>query len=132
VHNFGTFGFNLSYDLFDGGRREAQVRDAKTSVASVQVTVDKLESEITVQVHTAYDRVEELRELAGVAEQAVKVRTEAVRLADSQLQQNAALDSARSQAHADLSNAIASLLEARLNLSLAEADVKRTIGQRPR
>jgi outer membrane protein TolC len=131
-HNFGTFGFNLSYDLFDGGRREAQVRGAKTAVTSAQVSVDKLESEITVQVQAAYDRVEELQEMVDVAEQTVKVRTEAARLADRQLQQNAALNSARSQAQADLSNAIASLLEARLNLSLAEADVKRTIGQTPR
>ncbi|WP_433969825.1 TolC family protein [Tunturiibacter gelidiferens] len=26
VHNFGTFGFAFSYDLFDGGRREAKIR----------------------------------------------------------------------------------------------------------
>jgi hypothetical protein len=42
------------------------------------------------------------------------------------------LNSARSQAHANLSNTMASLLKARLNLSLAEADVKRIIGQTPR
>lgn len=132
VHNFGTFGFNLSYDLFDGGRREAQVRDAKTAVASAQVTIDKLESEITVQVQAAYDRIDELKEMVDVAEQTVKVRTEASRLADRQFEQSAALNSARSQAHADLSNATASLLEVNLNLSLAEADLKRTIGQMPR
>lgn len=132
VHNFGTFGFNLSYDLFDGGRREAQIRDAKTGVTSAQVNVDKLESDTTVQVQAAYDRFEEVKEMVGVAEQAVQVRTEAARLADRQLEQSAALNSAQSQAHADLSSAVASLLEAQLNLSLAEADVKRTIGQMPR
>jgi outer membrane protein TolC len=132
VHNFGTFGFNLNYDLFDGGRREAQVRDARTAVASAQVTVDKLESEITVQVQSAYDRFDEVKDLVDVAEQNVAVRTEAARLADRQLEQSAALTSAQSQAHADLANANASLLEARLNLSLAAADVKRVIGQMPR
>lgn len=131
-HNFGTFGFNLNYDLFDGGRREAQVRDAKTAVISAQVTIEKLESEVTVQVQAAYDRMEELKEMAEVAEQVVAVRTEAARLADRQFEQTAALSSARSQAHADLSNATASLLEANFNLSLAEADVKRTMGQMPR
>lgn len=132
VHNFGSFGFSLSYDLFDGGRREAQVRDARTEVASAQVNLDKVESQVTVQVQAAYDRIDELKETVDVAEQAVSVRTEAARLADRQFEQNAALSSARSQARADLSNAAASLLEANLDLLLAEANLKTTIGQIPR
>ena len=132
VHNFGTFGFTLSYDLFDGGRREAQVREARTQVRSAQVAVDKLQSDIEVEVEAAYDRIDELKQMVDVAEQAVKVTTEAARLAERQFEQNAALSSAKSQAHADLSNATASLLEANFGLSLAQADLKRTIGQMPR
>jgi outer membrane protein TolC len=131
-HNFGTFGFTLSYDLFDGGKREAQIRDARSSVMSARVAVENLESQINVQVQAAYDRVEQVRQLVDVAQQVVKVRTEAARLADRQFEQNEALSSARSQAHADLANANASLLEASLQLSLAEAGVKKTIGQLPR
>src|SRR5580658_6923332 len=131
-HNFGTFGFSLSYELCDGGRREAQVRSARTAVTSAQVTIDKLESEITVEIQAEYDRVEELKEMIGVVQQAVEVRKEAARLADQQFEQNALLSAARSQDHADLSNATAVLLEANLNLSLAEAEVKKTIGQIPR
>ena len=132
AHNFGTFGFALSYDLFDGGRREAQVREARTQVRSAEVAVDKLQSEIEVQVQAAYDRIDELKQMVDFAEQVVKVRTEAARLADKQFEQNAALMSAKSQAYADLSNATASLLEANFGLSLAQADLKRTIGQMPR
>jgi outer membrane protein TolC len=131
-HNFGTFGASLSYDLFDGGRREAEVRDAKTAVKSASVTIEKLESAVTVQIQAEYDRIEELKEMVEVAEQTVVVRTEAARLVDHQFEQNAALSSARSQAHADLSNATASLLQANLSLSLAEAGLKRTMGQIPR
>ena len=132
VHNFGTFGFTLNYDLFDGGRREAQVREARTQVRSAEVALDKLQSEIEVQVQAAYDRIDELKQMVDVAEQAVKVRTEAARLADRQFEQNAALRSVKSQAYADRSNATASLLEANFGLSLAQADLKRTIGQMPR
>ena len=132
VHNFGTFGFSLSYDLFDGGRREAQVREARTQVRSAEVALDKLQSEIEVQVQAAYDRVDELKQMVDVYEQAVKVRTEAARLTDRQFVQNAALSSVKSQAYADMSNATASLMEANLGLSLAQADLKRTIGQMPR
>jgi outer membrane protein TolC len=131
VHNFGTFGFSLSYDLFDGGRREAKVREARSEVHSAEVAVDKLQSEIEVQVQGIYDRVDELRQMVDVAGQVVKVRTEAARLADRQFEQTAALSSARSQSHADLASATASLLEASCGLSLEEADLKRAIGQMP-
>ena len=131
VHNFGTFGFSLSYDLFDGGRREAKIREARTEVHSAEVALDKLQSEIEVQVQGIYDRVDELRQMVDVAEQVVKVRTEAARLSDRQVEQNAALNSARSQSHSDLASATASLLEANCGLSLTEADLKRAIGQMP-
>jgi outer membrane protein TolC len=131
VHNFGTFGFSLSYDLFDGGRREANVRETRSEVRSAQVAVDKLQSEIEVQVQGIYDRIDELKQMVDVASQAVKVRTEASRLADRQFEQTAALESARSQAHADLAGATAFLLETTCGLSLAEADLKRAIGQIP-
>ena len=131
AHNFGTFGFSLSYDLFDGGRREATIREARSEVNSAEVAVDKLQSEIEVQVHGIYDKVDELRQMVDVAGQVVKVRTEAARLADRQFEQTAALSSARSQSHADLTSATASLLEANCDLSLSEADLKRAIGQLP-
>jgi outer membrane protein TolC len=69
--------------------------------------------------------------MVDVAGQVVKVRTEAARLADRQFEQTAALNAARSQSHADLASATASLLETSFSLSLAEADLKRTIGQMP-
>jgi outer membrane protein TolC len=131
VHNFGTFGFSLSYDLFDGGRREAKVREARSEVHSAEVAVDKLRSEIEVQVQGIYDRVDELRQMVDVAGQVVRVRTEAARLADRQFEQTAALSSVRSQSRADLAGATASLLEANCGLSLAEADLKTAMGQMP-
>ncbi len=131
VHNFGTFGFSLSYDLFDGGRREAKIREAQSEVHLAEVNVEKLQSEIEVQVQGIYDKVDEFKQMVDVAEQVLQVRTEAARLADRQFEQTAALNSARSQSHADLTSATASLLEANCGLSLADADLKRAIGQIP-
>ena len=132
VHNFGTFGFNLSYDLFDGGRRSAEVKSARTLFDQAQVSLDNAIDEVDVEVESAYDKVEQSQSLATVIEEAVEVRTEAARLADRQYEQSASLASSRSEAHAKLASARASLLEATLGLSLAQGDVKRVIGQIPR
>jgi outer membrane protein TolC len=132
VHNFGTFGFTLSYDLFDGGKRVAGIKDAQTVVSEAELNLAKVEDEVEVQVETAYDKVEQLLDLAGVAAEALKAREEASRVTDRRFEQNAALDSARSEAHAKAISAQASYLEATLGLSLAQGDLKRTIGELPR
>jgi outer membrane protein TolC len=132
VHNFGTFGFTLSYDLFDGGKRVAGIKDAQTVLSEAELNLTKVEDEVEVQVETAYDKVEQLQDLAGVAAEALKAREEASRVTDRRFEQNAALDSARSEAHAKAISAQASYLEATLGLSLAQGDLKRTIGEIPR
>jgi outer membrane protein TolC len=132
VHNFGTFGVTMSYDLFDGGKRTAQIRDARAVVAQAQVNLDKAQNEVKIRVETAYDKVEQLEDMVRVAQQASKVRTEAARLADRQFEQDASLTSVRADAHAKAILAEASLLEATLGLSLAQGDLIRTTGQVPR
>jgi len=132
VHNFGTFGFTLSYDLFEGGRRNAEIRDSRTLLTQAELNLAKVKEEVAVQVEAAYDKVEQLQNMVGVAEEALKVRIEVARLSDRQFEQNAALASARAEAQAKAVSAKASYLEANLGLSLAQADLKRTIGQMPR
>ena len=132
VHNFGTFGFSLSYDLFDGGRRVAEIKDSRTLLTETQVNLDKTIDEVDVDVESGYDKVEQAENMVKVLQQVLDLRTEAARLADRQYEQNAALASARAQAHANRVSAQASLVGATLSLSLAQADLKRTIGQLPR
>jgi outer membrane protein len=132
VHNFGTFGFTLSYDLFDGGRREAEIRDSRTLLSQAELNLARIEDEVTVQVETAYDKVEQLKSMVNLAEESLAARTEAARLSDRQFEQNAALASVRDEAHAKASSARASLIEANLGLSLAQGELKRVIGQLPR
>jgi outer membrane protein TolC len=132
VHNFGTFGVSFSYDLFDGGRRVAEIKDSRTLLSEAQLNLAKVEDEVAVQVETAYDKVEQLQDLAGVVAEALKAREEASRVTDRRFEQNAALASARAEAHAKALSTRASYLEATLGLSLAQGDLKRTMGQLPR
>ena len=132
VHNFGTFGASFTYDLFDGGQRIAQIKDSRTLLAQAQLNLLKVEDEVEVQVEKAYDKVEQIRDLVGVAAEDLNVRTEASRLADRQFEQNEALASVRAEAHAKAITAKASSLEADLGLALAQAELEETIGELPR
>jgi outer membrane protein TolC len=131
-HNFGTFGALFEFELFDGGRRRAEIGEARTMLSKAEVTLDKVEEEVAVGVEIAYDNVEQMLTLVTVAEEVLKARTEGARLADSQFEQGAALASARAEAAAKMSSAKASLLEANVELSLAQAELKRVMGELPR
>ena len=129
VHNFGTFGFTFTYELFDGGRRNAEISESRTMLSKAELNLAKVEEEVTVQVETAYDRVEQIQGLVTVAEELLKVRVEAARVADRQFEQNEVLASVPAEAAAKASSAKASLLEANLGLSLAQGELKHAMGE---
>jgi outer membrane protein TolC len=132
VHNFGTFGVTFTYELFDGGRRNAQIDESRTMLSQAEVNLAKAKEEVTVQVEIAYDKVEQMQNFIAVAEEVLKTRAEAALVADRQFEQNAALASARAEAAAKTSSAKASLLEANLGLSLAQGELTRAMGEIPR
>ena len=132
VHNFGQFGVIFTYDLFDGGRRKAEINESRTMLSKAELNLANVEEEVTVQVEIAYDKVEQMQSLVTVAEEVLKARTEAARVAESQVEQNEALVSASAGAAAKTSSAKASLLEANLGLSLAQGELKRAMGEIPR
>jgi len=132
VHNFGTFGVIFGYELFDGGRRKAEIGEAHAMLSKAEVNLDKVEQEVAVEVEVTYDNVEQALTLVTLAEEVLKARTEGARLADSQFEQGAALASVRAEAAAKMSSAKASLLEANVGLSLAQAELKRVMGELPR
>ena len=132
VHNFGTFGVIFTYELFDGGRRNAQIDESRTMLSQAEVNLAKAKEEVTVQVEIAYDKVEQMQNLIAVAEEVLKTRAEAALIADRQFGQNAALASARAEAAAKTSSAKASLLEANVGLSLAQGELIRAMGEIPR
>jgi len=132
VHNFGTFGVLFEYELFDGGRRKAQISEAHTMLSKAELNLAQAENGVAVQVEIAYDKVEQMQNLVTLAEEVLKARTEGARVAERQFEQNEALASARAEAAAKMTSAKASLLEANLGLSLAQGGLQRAMGELPR
>jgi outer membrane protein TolC len=132
VHNFGTFGLIFEYELFDGGRRKAEIGESRALLSKAEVNLAKAVDEVSVQVEVAYDKVDQMQNLVSLADAALKASTEGARVADRQFEQNEALASARAEAAAKMTLAKASLLEANLGLSLAQGELQRAMGEIPR
>jgi outer membrane protein TolC len=131
VHNFGSFGGAVTYDLFDGGARGAKLKQAKIQLEIAETQLQQTQSDIRIQISAAYDRVERLQELVSVVQEALKARTEAARVSTEQVAQNSQLESAAAKDSAAAFDTKASLLEAQLGLFLAQNSIQQMMGERP-
>ena len=131
VHNFGTFGAALNYDVFDFGKRRAVVRERQAQLAQATENLERLKDAVSVQVEQSLNRVQRTRQMLQVASEVVTLRQEGERLAENQLIQGVVLVSRRSQATAASYKAQADLLQSQLGYLLAQAELEQTIGRTP-
>lgn len=130
-HNFGIFGASFSYNLFDGGAREANVRDAKVKLSMAETQLAQTQDDARVQLSAAYDKVEQLEELVKVANLTQEAREESLRIQSQRAGTEAELASGVASARAQTTTAKANVLEAQLNLYLAQNSILTLLGERP-
>jgi outer membrane protein TolC len=128
VHNFGTVGLNLNYDIFDFGRRRAEVRLHEFQLRNAEENLERLKDEVAVQVERTYNKLQRTKNMVEVAQQLVGLRTESERLASNQVRQGVLLVSERRKAGAEVHKAQADLLQANLVYLLARVELDRTMG----
>ena len=131
VHNFGTFGAALNYDVFDFGKRRAVVREREAQLAQAQENVERLKDSVGVRIERSLNKVERTRQMLNVATEVVKLRTESERVSENQMKLGVVLVSARRQAAAATYRAQADMLQAQLAHLLAQAELEETIGRTP-
>ncbi|MGC4049741.1 MAG: TolC family protein [Paludibaculum sp.] len=131
VHNFGSFGVNLGYDLFDFGKRRSEIREREAKLAQARENLQRLKDSISVQVDRYYNKAELARHMTEVAEEVVQVRAEGERLAKNQSEQGSVLESSKAQAAAAHLKAKADLLQAQLADLTARAELEQAAGRTP-
>jgi outer membrane protein TolC len=131
VRNFGTFGVNMTWDVFDFGKRRAAVREHEAQLAQAEENLRRLKDEVAVTIERSYNKVERTRNMVDVANQVVKLRQESERLAQNQLTHGVILVAEHRQATAGVYKAQADFLQARLGYLLACAELEQAVGHTP-
>jgi outer membrane protein TolC len=132
AHNFGTFGAIFTYNLFDGGEREAKLQDARIKLTMAQTQLKQVEADVSIELSSAYDKAEQLEQLVGVATQSLEAREESFRIQSERAKVDAQLASGVATAQAALASAHMNVLNSQLNLSLARNSIRRLLGVRPK
>ncbi|MBV8095411.1 MAG: TolC family protein [Acetobacteraceae bacterium] len=131
VHNFGTFGLTLDYDVFDFGKRRAEVREYETKLAEAKENLTRLKEAVSVRIQRSYDKLERTAHMLQVAHEEVALREEGERLATNESTLGVVRVSARQQASAASYKAQADLLQAQLAYLLAGAELEEVAGRTP-
>lgn len=129
ARNFGTFGAHLGYDLFDGGKKRATLRERDAQLAQAKENLARISDEVEVRVQTAYNKVERTQQMVAVSRELLATRQEARRVAAQQLQQGTYLRSQADAAAAQEFQAQTLMLQSQLEYAEAQDELTNAIGQ---
>ena len=129
ARNFGTFGIHFGYDLFDGGKKRATLRERDSQLAQAKENLARVRDEVEVRVQTAYNKVERTQQMVAVSRELLATRQEARRVSAQQLQRGAYLPSQADAAAAQEFAAQTLLLQSQLEYAQAQDELTDAIGQ---
>jgi outer membrane protein TolC len=131
ARNFGTFGVRFGYELFDGGKRNAEIGERKAQLAQAEESLARMKDEIELRIQTVYNKRERTREMLKVSEELLALRTEVHRVAVQQLQEGTAVPSQVNGAAAQELYAKTALLQSQLDYFEAEDEMLEAEGLTP-
>lgn len=132
ARNFGTFGVQLTYDLFDGGKRHADLQESDSKLAEAKENLARVTDNVDVAVETALNRLDRTKQMVSVSEQVVALRTESRSVSAQQLVKGEALQSQTDTAVAQELDAKALLLQSQLDYIRAHDQLLQAMGLLPR
>lgn len=129
VHNFGTFGVHLGYDIYDGGKKRATLRERDAQLAQAKENLARTSDEVEVKVQTAYNKLEQTEQMLAVSQELLAARKEARRVSAQGLERGTHLRSQAEAAVAQESEAQTLLLQSQLEYAQAQDELNEAIGR---
>jgi outer membrane protein TolC len=129
ARNFGTFGVHLGYDLFDGGKKRATLRERDAKLAQAKEDLARISDEVELRVQTAYNKLQRTQQMISVSQELLATRQEARRVSAQQLEQGTYLRSQADAAAAQEFEAQTLLLQSQLEYAQAQDELTNAIGQ---
>ena len=131
ARNFGTFGIHFGYDLFDSGRKRGILREREAQLSQAQENLARVTDEVSVEVQTAYNKVERTQQMLQVSQELLALRSESNRVTQQQLIQGTALSSQADMASAQELDAKTLLLQSQLDYTQANDEIIHAMGRTP-
>jgi multidrug efflux pump subunit AcrB/outer membrane protein TolC len=128
AHNFGTFGLQMTWNVFDWGKRRGVVGEREAQLTQAEENVRRIADRITVDVEKAYRKLERTQMMVDVAREALALRQEGGRISADQLKAGLTSDAKNADTVAATRGAEVDELGARMAYQLALAEIARIAG----
>ncbi len=128
VHNFGTFGLQMTWNVFDWGKRKDVVNERRAQLEQAQENVRRITDRITVDIDKAWRKLERTKMMVDVAREALATRRESERISSDELRVGVISPAKNAEAVAAVRSAEADELQARLGYYLALAELENMAG----
>jgi outer membrane protein TolC len=132
AHSFGTFGLQMTWDIFDWGKRKGVVGQRDAQLTQAEENLRRVTDRVSVEVDKAYRKLERTELMISVAAEALALERESQRLNGNQFQAGVISEAKNAQAVAATSKAELDELQARLAHELALAEMDHIAGLRSR
>ena len=129
AHNFGTFGLQMTWNVFDWGKRKGVVGEREAQLIQAEENVRRITDRIAADVEKAYRKLERTQMMMDVSQEALALRREGGRISGDQLKAGLTSDAKNAEAVAATRGAEVDELEARLAYELALAEIARITGR---
>jgi multidrug efflux pump subunit AcrB/outer membrane protein TolC len=130
AHSFGTFGLQMTWNIFDWGKRSGVVGQRDALLTEAEENLRRVTDQASVDVDKAYRKLERTALMISVAAEALALRQESERLNGNQLKAGVISQAKVSQAVAAVRKAESDELQAQLAHELALAEIDRIAGIR--
>jgi outer membrane protein len=121
-------GLSVSYNVFDGGIRSANVQRSKSSLNTARLTLEARGRDVALAVETTWLELDRLRRILGIAEHTVELATEDLHLAEERYRVGKGTLLEALDAQVSFTEARSSLVRTRYDLAVADADLQRLLG----
>ena len=121
-------GMTLSYNLFDGGLKGANIVKSRAAVEIARTNLRLWEREIALEVKTAYLDLIRLQKILKIAERTVKLAKEDLRLAEERYRVGKGRLLEVLDAQVGFTEAQSNRVRTRYDLRIVEAELEKAIG----
>ena len=132
AHSFGTFGFQMTWNIFDWGKRKGVVGQRDALLTQAEENLRRITDHVSVEVDKAYRKLERTELMISVAAEALALQRESQRLQSNQYEAGVISEAKSAMASAETSKAELDDLQSRLAHELALAEIERIAGIRSR
>lgn len=127
-HNFGSFGLQMTWNVFDWGKRRGVLGERQAQLAQAEENLKRVSDRVAVDVEKAYRKIERTGQMIDVAREALTLRREAERISGDQFKVGVTSEAKNAESAAATRAAEADDLSARLAYELALAEMERVAG----